>query len=214
MLPLCTWIGALLTIVWVWGVVKKIGRFYVTHFVLAGVMINAFFSSMTLLILFLSDSRLRGMMIWLMGDLGHTQAQLLIWLYPIAALLIGLIYKRSQDLNKLALGDDYAQSLGIPVKRIRTELFILSSSLPAIAISAGGIIGFIGLVIPHCLRMLKQHRFEYLMPASLLLGGSFLILCDLISKQLLTDSELPVGVLTSLLGAPFFLWLLIREGKK
>lgn len=210
-LPLGTFLGGYATILLVFWIVKQTKGFSISNFVLSGIMINAFFSSFTLLLLVISDTKLRGMMLWLMGDLSHTSVSSLYWLYAIALVTLALLIKSAHKLNIVAIGDENAQALGINISSFRTQIFFYASTLTGIAIAGGGIIGFVGLVIPHCLRLMFKDDFRQLIPRSFILGGTFLMAIDTLSRVITPDSELPVGVLTSLLGAPFFLWLLIKR---
>lgn len=210
-LPLSTFLGGYATILLVFAIVKKTKGYSITEFILSGIMINAFFSSFTLLLLVIADAKLRGMMLWLMGDLSHTDSFTLYGLYAIAVGTLVLLMKNAYKLNLIAIGDENAQALGLPVSRFRTKIFFYASTLTGIAIAGGGIIGFIGLVVPHCLRLIFKNDFRQLIPLSFLLGGIFLMTIDTLTRVLTPDSELPVGVLTSLLGAPFFLWLLVKK---
>lgn len=181
-----------------------------TRLLLAGVVLAAGWSAMVTLILALApDAQLRGMVFWLMGDLsGVTRWQpaaltlllVLLALQPLAA-----------DLNVLARGDAHAYALGVDVARRRLQLCLLASLATAIAVTTGGAIGFVGLLVPHALRLRLGNDQRLLLPAAALAGGCLLTLADSAARSLLAPVQLPVGVLTALLGVPAFLWLLARR---
>lgn len=211
MVPLFAFGGALFTVALVYGIVRASRRFSVTHIILAGIMVNAFFSSMTLLAVFLSGDRLVSLMYWLMGDLGKTDRTLLFWLTGCAVIGMTAALLLSRTSNMMAFGDDTAAASGVAVDRHRKWMLVTASFLVGIAVAGGGIIGFVGLVIPHILRLVMGHDFRPLSLASGLLGGAFLVAMDTLARVLLPASELPVGLLTSFVGAPFFLWLFLKK---
>lgn len=212
-IPAATFIGALVATLIVYAMIE-ITKASIPQFILSGIMLNAFFSSLNLIVLYLSDSKIRNMMIWMMGDLGNT-ALSPIFIGVALALTFGLIaYKLAPRINLIALGDSFAQSTGVPVKSTRLSLFICASALTGIAVACGGVIGFVGLVVPHSIRLLKKDNFSHLLPLSAWAGAIFLCLADLISRTLLPQTDLPVGILTSLIGAPFFMWLLLQKSRR
>jgi iron complex transport system permease protein len=209
--PLFAFGGALFTVVLVYGIVQLSRRFSVTHIILAGIMVNAFFSSLTLLAVFLSGNRLVSLMYWLMGDLGKTDRTLLLWLTVCALAGTAIAVLLSRTANMMTFGDDTAAASGVSVERHRKWMLVTASFLVGIAVAGGGIIGFVGLVIPHILRLVMGHDFRPLSIASGLLGGAFLVAMDTLARVLLPTTELPVGLLTSFIGAPFFLWLFLKK---
>ena len=210
-LPVGAFSGAMLTVAGVYALVKLTRLAVPIHLILAGIMINAFFASLTLLLVFFSEKKMAGILFWLMGDLSSTPTSLLWGLYIVAGGVMVFLCRVAHPLNILTLGDETAQSLGIHVERLRQWVFLLASLLVGLAVSAGGIIGFIGLVIPHLLRLVYKDDFRFLIPASFVFGGTFLMLADMVARTILPQSELPVGVLTSFIGAPFFLVLFIMK---
>jgi len=177
--------------------------------ILTGVMLAAGFGSLISLALTLaSDTQLRGMVFWLMGDLDDAR------FLPAAAvvLLLVLIWAvfNAPRLNLLARGESFAQLLGVPVVRLRIALLCVASLSTAAAVTVAGTIGFVGLVVPHGLRLLFGNDQRLLLPASVLAGGSTLALADLLARTIVAPTQLPVGVVTALCGVPVFLWLLSR----
>lgn len=177
--------------------------------ILTGVMLSAGFGALISLLFTMSDDKnFRGIFFWLMGDLDATEV-----MWPIClVLLLALAWsvRHAAALNVLAQGELNAYLLGLPVKRLRTMALLTASVTAAVAVSAAGTIGFVGLVVPHALRLLYGNDHRRLLPASVLLGGAVLSLADLVARSLLAPVQLPVGVITSLVGVPVFLWLLAR----
>ncbi|MFZ1181214.1 MAG: iron ABC transporter permease [Herbaspirillum sp.] len=177
---------------------------------LTGVMLAAGFGALISLLLTLADdSRLRGMLFWLMGDLEDSR------FLPVVAVIALLVLLWSvwnaPHLNLLARGESFAQSLGVPVLRLRVATLCAASLATAAAVTMAGSIGFVGLVAPHCLRLVIGNDQRILLPAAALAGGSGLALADLVARTVVAPTQLPVGVITALIGVPLFLWLLTRS---
>ncbi|MGX4641759.1 FecCD family ABC transporter permease [Massilia sp. SYSU DXS3249] len=170
------------------------------------VLASACMALVTLMLSVAPESRLRGMVFWMIGDLAGTSWRLLPWLVLGAALLLGL--RRARALNILALHTDAAVTLGVDVAAQRRFLFVCSGLLTACAVTTGGSIGFVGLVVPHACRHAFGPDHRILLPAAALAGGSFLVLADTLARTVLAPQQLPVGVLTSLIGVPVFLFQL------
>jgi iron complex transport system permease protein len=202
--------GALLSIGLVFVLAQGRGGWNTTRLLLTGVVLAAGWGAVIGLLLNLgSDERLRGMLFWLMGDLGGARMPLWSSLVLACGLLACLPLGRA--LNLLATGEQQAAALGVSVAPVRIQLYLVSSLLAASAVTTAGTIGFIGLIAPHMLRLagLRDHRV--LLPAALLFGGSLLVLADTLARTLIAPAQLPVGVLTALIGVPLFLALLYRE---
>jgi iron complex transport system permease protein len=152
------------------------------------------------------------MLFWLMGDLSHGGE------WPAPLLLLGLalllLFPFARELNLLARGEIAAGSLGVHVGRLRLIIYFTASLLTAAAVTTAGSVGFVGLVVPHMLRLVAGSDHRLLLPASALLGGSLLMLADTLARSIIAPQQLPVGVLTALLGAPVFLFLLRREATR
>jgi iron complex transport system permease protein len=178
--------------------------------ILTGVMISTGFGALISVLLSMSDdTSLRGAMFWLMGDLDTTELMWPLWLVLLFSLAWSV--RHAAALNVLAHGDLTAQLLGLPVKRLRTAALLLASITAAAAVSVAGAIGFVGLVVPHALRLMLGNDQRRLLPASVLAGGAALCLADLSARSLVAPVQLPVGVITALVGVPVFLMLLIRS---
>lgn len=204
-------VGALGAVMAVYSLARVEGALPMHTFLLAGVVVSAFLGSMVSLVLTLSRQDLPKIVFWLMGNLSGARWETL---RPLVALLtLGLLglFMQSLNLNLLALGEDQAAHLGVEVEPSKRWLLLLASMLTASAVAAGGLIGFVGLVVPHAARRILGSDHRLLIPASALLGASFLVLADALSRMLLPAGELPVGIVTSLVGAPFFLYLLKQQ---
>ncbi|MFC1536388.1 FecCD family ABC transporter permease [Pseudomonadota bacterium] len=178
---------------------------------LAGVVLAAFWSAvLALLLALLSEQGLFRAFSWMMGDLSHSDIPvpvlLLTW---VVALACGLILSRS--LDKLLLGERHAEALGVDVKRLRQRLLLLASAVTGLAVTAAGTIGFVGLVIPHLMRLLFGSLHQAVLPASAIGGGLLLVLADSAARTVIAPAELPVGILTAIIGVPVFLFLLLRR---
>ena len=179
---------------------------------LAGVTLNAFFSALILLVQYLSDftETIRTLR-WLMGDLdvaGYRPLAVAVVLLVPAGLAFAWL---PRSLDAIALGAEQAASRGVPVARVQRLAFFASSLATGVAVSLAGPIGFVGIIVPHLVRLLVGSDHRVVVPASALFGGAFLVACDGVARILLAPVELPVGVVTAVIGAPFFLWLLVRK---
>lgn len=177
---------------------------------LTGVILAAGWGALITLILAIApESRLRGMLFWLTGDLGGTASYGAALATLAVALVLAMPMARS--LNVMLLGETVAQSLGVQVGRVRLATFLIASFAIAAAITTAGSIGFVGLVVPHMVRLAWGNDQRLLLPASVLLGGTLLMAADLIARTVIAPTQLPVGVITALLGVPTFLYLLLRR---
>ena len=182
--------------------------------ILAGIMISSLFQSGTSFIKLVADpnNKLPQITYWLMGSLSGTQwKNIKLALFPMISGLVPLLLLRWQ-LNVITMGDKDARSIGVNTHKIRLIVIICSTLVTASAVSVSGMIGWVGLVIPHMLRRIVGSDYRYLMPASILGGGIFLLLVDNVSRNIFT-SGMPIGILTAFIGAPFFLWLIAGRGK-
>lgn len=202
--------GALVSTLLVFILAHGKGSWNATRLLLTGVVLAAGWGAVISLILSLSpNTQLRGMLFWLMGD--FSRAGVPAW--SLVVLLAGLAVSLSlaRGLNLLTGGDEVAASLGIPVAALRRWIYLLASLLTATAVTLAGTIGFVGLIVPHWLRLMGIRDHRVLLPACLLLGGSVLMLADTLARSLIAPQQLPVGVLTALIGVPVFLLLLYRN---
>lgn len=212
-IPIAAFIGAIVAILLVLRIAASVGRTLDTRvLLLAGVVVGAFFNACILLALTFADTEsFRSAIFWLMGSLGGATWQgcaiLALYLLPGLAVLLAL----ARPLNLLALGEDAAAYLGTRVERTKLIAYGTASLLTAAAVAVSGVIGFVGLIIPHVIRLVWGSDYRFLIPASALLGASFLILADALARTVAAPTELPVGVVTALVGVPMFVWLLRRS---
>ena len=203
-------VGALASILLVFGIAHSRGNWNPTRLLLTGVVIAAGWGALINFILSISpDKPLRGMLFWIMGDI----SQVTPGISSLLALIIGLLacLALARQLNLLARGDLQASALGIEVKPLRISLFLIASALTAFAVIQVGSVGFVGLVVPHMLRLISGSDHRLLIPASVLLGGSLLVISDTLARSIIAPQQLPVGVITAFIGVPFFLFLLNRN---
>lgn len=205
-------IGALVAITFVFFISQLQRGFSSETLLLTGVATSFFFSSLILFIQYLSDMTDSFMIMrWLMGGLSSASYQSLLQLIPIVTISTAIILWLSRELNLLMAGDDIALSRGVSVKQVRYLLFFSTSLCVGGIVALCGPIGFIGMMVPHICRLLIGTDHRWLTPATIMFGGGFLILCDGIARLLIAPAEIPVGIITTLLGGPFFLWLLIKR---
>jgi len=212
-LPWLALLGALLSVLIVFGLAHGTGPWSGTRLLLTGVVTASGWAAMISLILSLSpDNSLRGMLFWLMGDLSY--ATLPFWAVVIMTACFVLIMGLARSLNVLAMGETTARLLGEPTRHLLWLVYLLASILTATAVSIAGSIGFVGLIVPHLMRMLVGSDHRILIPAATLFGGLFLVLSDTLARTVLSPQQLPVGVITAMLGVPLFLLLLNRAKLK
>ncbi len=212
-LPITAFVGSMLAIVVVFGLGFKQTTPSPHRLLLTGVMFASLSgAAISFLLNFSSNQQLRQTFFWLMGDLSQNTHPIFALLFLMLGLCASLTL--ASALNILVLGDIKAKSLGIKPKILRFKLYFLSAGLTAIAVTIAGPIGFVGLIIPHSLRLMGLRDYRPLLPTCVLAGGCFLTLADLLGRTLLAPSQIPVGILTALIGAPIFLVLLSQEGKE
>ncbi|MDX9739785.1 MAG: iron ABC transporter permease [Gammaproteobacteria bacterium] len=202
--------GALLSMLLVFALARGPGEWSATRLLLTGVVVAAGWGAAISFILAVSpDSTLRGMMFWLLGDLGQASDPS----FPLLVLALGLAFGlyTARDLNVLVHGEHKARSLGVATAGLRLRLYVASSLLTAVAVTVAGNVGFIGLIAPHLLRLVGAHDHRILLPASALLGAAMLTIADTLARTAAAPLQLPVGVITALLGVPLFLYLLRRS---
>lgn len=209
--PLAAFLGALVSVAVVWRLSLLAHRFGSQTMLLAGVAVGFFFSGLTVLVQYLADySHSYRILHWLMGSLDSAGSAELLKLLPFAAVAaFAALFHRELDL--MSLGEETAAARGVDPSRISLFLFALSSLAVAGVVAVTGPIGFIGLMAPHIARMLVGPAHRLLGPATFFSGGALLVLCDTLARILIAPAEIPVGVITALLGGPFFLWLLLRR---
>lgn len=209
--------GSLLTMVLVWYLARAGGRFAMETLLLAGFAIGTILNAATVVFELrqeASNSGLRVLAAWLHGQLGVPAWSQLGLIAPLVVIAIALSLTLAGRLNTLALGEEYAAQLGVSVKQVRIATVVLGSLLTAAAVSLGGLIGFVGLLVPHFLRILIGPNHVRLLPAAALGGAVFLILADTFARTVFAPTEIPVGVFTAFLGGPAFLYLLNHRSRE
>jgi len=206
-------LGSIVAVSLVYGLaVLRRGRAYVNTVILAGVIVGCLMNAVMLLILSLSGSHEKQrILFWLMGDFSLANYQKVLLAIVVVVLGWALIYLNANRLNLLAVGDDTASHLGLDVFRMRTFFMIVAAMMTGAIVSVSGTIGFVGLVVPHAMRLLFGPDNRVLLPAALLGGATFLAASDCVARVVAYPVELPVGVITTLSGAPFFLYLLMKK---
>jgi iron complex transport system permease protein len=206
--------GAMGSLLIVFMLAQRGGRLTATRLVLAGVAVGYVGTAATsYLQLQANTNELRGIMFWLLGSVsGASWADLQIPAVAIALTLVVLM-TQGRSMNALTVGDDTAAGLGVDVHRLRIGLLVIASLLTATVVSVAGGIGFVGLMVPHAVRLIVGPDHRKLLPTSLLTGAVFLVLVDLVSRVIDKPNEMPVGIFTAAIGAPFFLVLLRRQGR-
>ncbi len=190
---------------------QKKGLFKVETLLLTGIAAGALASSLTSFLIFIRSESFEQAVFWLLGSFHLAEWTHVRVILPQFILCFFISYWLAKDMNLLVLGDEAAQSLGCPVKRTRKIFLVLSTLLASSSVSVSGIIGFVGLIVPHWVRLLIGPDHRYLFFFSSLLGGVFLMFCDLLARTALPGSELPIGIITAVIGAPFFIYLLTQR---
>ncbi|HEX5605489.1 MAG TPA: iron ABC transporter permease [Candidatus Binatia bacterium] len=214
-IPLAAFLGALVSMVLIYRFSLFQGRLHPYHLLLSGVILNSFIAAVIMFLNSIVDFyQAQGLLFWLMGSLS-TRAYLTvgcIWLYILLGFL--WLWSKGLALNVITLGEDAAMHLGIAPGSLQRQIFIASSLMIGAMVSVSGMIGFVGLMVPHVMRLLIGSDHRLLLPASFLAGGIFLCWADTLARVLVAPAELPVGIVTAFFGGPFFLFLLYREGRK
>jgi iron complex transport system permease protein len=209
-------LGALASTLIVFGLSRAGGAqspWTATRLLLTGIVVAAGWGALIALLLAIApDAQVKGMLFWLIGDLSTASTSLLPWSVLLLVLVTGLLLAR--DLNVLARGEDLAATLGVAVPRVTLLLHALAALATAAAVTVAGSVGFVGLVVPHAVRMVVGNDHRVLLPAAVLAGGTLLLLADTLARTLVAPMQLPVGVITALIGVPTFLFLLTRSGTR
>ena len=202
-------VGALLAAGAVFLIARTNGALPIQTLLLAGVIVGLFFSAAITLLISLADvNRLGGVIHWLLGNLSALSRPTLLLFAALLAIGVGLILTQTRQLNLLLLGEESALQLGVDAERVKRQIFIGASLTTAVVVTFTGPIGFVGLIVPHTIRLLFGGDHRLLIPASLVAGAAFLLFADTVARNIIAPSEMAVGVVTAFSGAPFFVYLL------
>lgn len=212
-LQILAFVGALLTILAVYSIAKTGSRVPVTMLLLTGVAVTYFQSAIvTFLQTIAPDKVLHGLTFWLIGSLSATESWDNVWsVLPFLIIGFTIAYLYGRDLNILALGEEQAQHLGVEIEKVKRILLIAATLMTAAAVSVSGLIGFVGLIIPHLTRVVIGPDHRILLPTSAIIGAAFLMTSDAVARVIMGSGEAPVGVITAIAGGPFFIYLLRRR---
>jgi iron complex transport system permease protein len=212
--PLASLGGAFVAGAIVYALATRPGRAMSTSILLlAGVTLNAFFSALILFVQYMADfTDAYRTLRWMMGDLDVGGFGPILGAFPLVVIAFVIFAALPSSLNLLSVGSDTAATRGVDVGRTQRLAFVSAALATSAAVSLAGPIGFVGIVVPHLVRLMTGFDHRIVLPASALFGASFLVACDLVARTILAPVEVPVGVVTAMLGGPFFLWLLIRKG--
>lgn len=212
-LPIAAFLGALATTFTIYGLSQRGGKTSVATMLLAGIAISALcLAGVGVLVYLADDQQLRTIQFWNMGSLSSASWDSLQFAGPVLALTLLLMPRWSHRLNALLLGETEAQYMGVHVERLKSHLIVLVAVAVGTSVSLTGGIAFVGLIVPHLIRLVIGPDHRRLLPCSILLGGILLLAADIAARMIHPPAEVPIGIFTALLGAPFFLWLLMKRG--
>lgn len=213
--PLAAFLGALLSMVMIYRFALFHGRLHPYHLLLSGVIFNSFIAAVIMFLNSIVDFyQAQGLLFWLMGSLSTRAYLTVAFIWGYVALGFLWLWAKGLSLNLITLGEETAMQLGVEIGAVQRQIFIASSLMIGAMVSVSGMIGFVGLMIPHVMRLIVGSDHRLLLPASFLAGGIFLGWADTLARMLLAPAELPVGIITAFFGGPFFLFLLYHEGRK
>ncbi len=211
--PIAAFIGAAAAAFLVYSISRIGGRVPVETLLLSGIAIASFLSALTSLLVYSAGSDMHKVIFWIMGGLWSRTWDHVFMAAPWIMIGSIIIYFFARDLNVMLLGDESAHQMGVSVETVKKILLGSSALIAAAAVSISGIIGFVGLIIPHIMRLIVGPDHRILIPASALMGGIFLVFTDTVARTVIAPVELPVGIITAMFGAPFFIYLLRNKGK-
>jgi len=210
LVPAAAFIGALLTVAIVYWIARHGKTVPVTTLILAGVAVSSFATALSSFFMLYSQSELRRAIAWLLGGAAISGWPPVVAMLPYVIVGLGVLLLSGHQLNVLQTGEEQAQQLGLPVERIKILLIVAASLSAAAAVAFSGMIGFIGLIVPHALRLIWGGDHRRLLPLSILAGAATLLFADLLARMVFAPEVIPVGIITAIAGVPFFLWLLRR----
>jgi len=210
-IPLAAFAGALITTVIVYQLARIGKTLPTTNLILAGVAVSAFTSAVTSFLMLNSTGELRRALVWLLGGSMLSGWQPIVAILPYICIGLGVLLTMGHALNVLQFGDEQAQQLGLPVDKIRRYIIVTATLTTACAVSFTGVIGFVGLIVPHIIRLVCGGDYRRLLPLAMINGAVLLLVSDILARVVMAPQEIPVGIITALAGGPFFLWVLRRS---
>lgn len=212
-LPIMAFVGASLAFFVTMALAEAAGGRPISY-VLGGTIIGIALSSGTTLLMYFNSDQLHGVLFWLFGSFAYMSWTSALIVLSVVMALTGVMLLYAKEFNVVLLGDEQAKQLGMNVRRFKTVMFLLVSALASVSVAFTGVIGFVGLIVPHLARMIVGGDHRLLLPASMMLGANVLLVADIVCKTAVEPSELPIGAIISVIGAPFFGYLMIKLGKE
>lgn len=209
----CALAAALLTVVLIYRIASMGNRMHTTTLLLTGVCLTLLISALISFLMVLHQDKMDSIIFWTMGSFASASWREVLLLLPVVVVGIVVVLYHGRDLNLLLAGSETAQSLGVEVEKVRRVLLGVTSLMVAFAVSCSGVIGFVGLVVPHIMRLMVGYDNRRLLPYAILMGALFMLICDTAARCIMPPAELPVGSLTALVGAPMFIYLLYKNKK-
>lgn len=206
-------VGAMIAVILVYKIGGLGGKTITTNILLTGTAIGTMLSSLISLLMIYNREQLEKVYLWTLGSFSSANWSKVLFLFIISIVVVAILFTYSRDLNVILTGDEVALSLGIDIVTLKKILILISAVLVAGSVSVSGTIGFVGLIIPHCMRLIVGSDHRLLLPFSYFGGASFMIICDTLARTIAAPTEIPVGVITSVFGAPYFIYLLYRNAK-
>jgi len=207
-------ITSLITVFFVYSISKIGARISMTTMLLAGIAVSAFMSAVISLMMLLNRSELSRIIFWTMGGFNLTSWEDVMFSVPVIAIGSFVLYTFSRDVNAILTGEEVAEHLGVNTELVKKVVLALGSLVTATAVSVGGVIGFVGLIVPHISRLIVGPDNRVLVPFSAIAGATFLLFADVVARVILKPVEVPIGIITAAFGGPFFLYLLIKNRRK
>ncbi|MBR0169411.1 MAG: iron ABC transporter permease [Bacteroidales bacterium] len=210
----CALVAALLTVLLIYKIASIGNRMHTTTLLLTGVCLTLLISAVISFLMVLNHEKMDSIIFWTMGSFGSATWTDVVIVAPVAVVGIGVVLYYSRDLNLLLAGSEAARSMGVEVELVKRMLLLFTTLMVAFAVSSCGVIGFVGLIVPHAVRLVAGPDNRRVVPYSVVCGALFVLVCDTLARTMLRPSELPVGSLTSIVGAPLFIYLLYRNKKR
>jgi iron complex transport system permease protein len=209
--PAMAFVFCFLTLFLVYAISKVNGRTPVETLLLSGIAVGAFFSALVSFMKYLSGDQLASIVFWMMGGLWGADWTKVLVIIPFIVAGSVMVFIISRDLNTMMIGEEHAVNLGVDTQKVTIVVLVASSLMTAAAVSVSGIIGFVGLIVPHIMRIFVGPDHRILLPTTLMVGAIFMIYMDTLARTIMAPEELPVGIITAIMGAPFFIYLLRRR---